>query len=237
MQLFYTPDISGNTYTLPKEESKHCTKVLRKQIDNILDLTDGKGYFYKAKIIDISPKATVVEVIEKLPEKHKRNFNLHIAIAPTKNINRTEWFLEKATEIGINTITPLLTYHSERKEVKHDRLLRVITSAMKQSLKATHPVLEEMVRFEKFIEKPFAGRKYIAYIDEKYNDLLGANYLPSENALILIGPEGDFSSEEVEKAIALGFEPVSLGNCRLRTETAAIAACHTINLINDIHNA
>jgi len=236
MQLFYTPEISGSTYTLTKEESKHCARVLRKNIGDILDLTDGKGFFYKAEIIDASPKATVVNVIDKIPERHKRAFKLHIAIAPTKNISRTEWFLEKSTEIGIDTITPILTFHSERKEVKHERLLRVITSAMKQSLKATHPVLNEMIRFEEFITQPFEGKKYIAYIDDKYNDLLGSKYQANEDALILIGPEGDFSAQEVEKAIALGFEPVSLGSSRLRTETAAVAACHTINLLNDISN-
>ncbi len=164
--------------------------------------------------------------------KDNRDYQIHIAIAPTKNIARFEWFLEKSTEIGIDTITPIICYHSERKEVKIDRLNKVITSAMKQSLKSFHPQLNNKQRFNDFVLQDFDGYKYIAYIGGEVTDELFDQNIQSKNALILIGPEGDFSKEEFNLAKGNGFIPIRLGKSRLRTETAGIVACHTISLLN-----
>lgn len=233
MHLFYTPDLNQQTeYTLNPEESKHCIKVLRLETNDIIQLIDGKGSFCSAKIIDVNPKATRVRIIEQQSEFGKRNHYLHIAIAPTKNIERLEWFLEKATEIGIDEVTPLICERSERKEVKTDRLNKVIVSAVKQSVKAYHPKLNEAVKFKNFITQERAGQKFIAHcMDGEKSSLKDKISLQSEY-LILIGPEGDFSPEELKIALKAGFFPVSLGNSRLRTETAALEACFEINFLN-----
>lgn len=233
MHIFYTPDISGNTYTLDETESKHCVRVLRLEAGDEIILVDGCGGFYRVKITDPNPKRCTVKVIQVEQEYGKSNIEIQVAVAPTKNIERIEWFLEKATEIGINRVTPMLCHHSERKEIKHDRLEKVMISAMKQSLKAYLPQLDELTKFSKFIQQPFEGQKFIAHCDEQYRELLKNAVKPNENYLILIGPEGDFSPEEISMAIDTGFVPVSLGESRLRTETAALVACHTFNLLND----
>ena len=232
MHLFYTPDISSHIYTLEEQESKHCIRVLRLQKGDIIHLTDGKGTMFESRIIQDNPKKCIVEVTDVKKETGKRDFNLHIAVAPTKNIARTEWFLEKATEIGIEEITPVICDHSERKIVKTDRLNKVITAAMKQSLKAYHPKLNETVRFKDFVKNSFEGEKFIAYISDKYNETLKDLYTPGSDITILIGPEGDFSEREVVQAIENGFKPISLGKSRLRTETAALVACHSIEMLN-----
>ena len=175
----------------------------------------------------------MVDVIKSEQNFGLRNFQVHIAIAPTKSIERIEWFLEKATEIGISRVTPLLCRYSERKEIKADRLEKVMVSAMKQSLKAYLPQLDPLTKFSDFISQPFDGQKFIAHCDEQHRDLLKKMVVPNQNYLILIGPEGDFSSEEIEMAIQEGFKPVSLGDSRLRTETAGVVACHTFNLLTD----
>ena len=231
MNLFYAPYIVEPVTTLSEEESKHIIRVLRKQEGDTIYFTDGKGYIYKTTITVANPKSCIVEVIEKKTGEDKCNFELHIAIAPTKNIARTEWFLEKSTEIGIHQITPIICSHSERKDIKHERLNKVITSAMKQSLKSFHPKLNSKTSFKDFIDIPFNGNKYIAYIDKNVTLELSKAY-GGKDALVLIGPEGDFSPEEVEQAIKQGYVPVRLGKSRLRTETAGLVACHTINLIN-----
>lgn len=233
MHIFYTPDLSGNTYTLDESESKHCVRVLRLDQGEEITLVDGRGGFFTAEIADPNPKRCAVKVIESVLDFGIRNFQVHIAIAPTKNIERIEWFLEKATEIGINRITPLLCRYSERKEIKADRLEKVMVSAMKQSLKAYLPQLDPLTKFNDFISQPFDGQKFIAHCDEKHRDLLKNLVVTNQNYLILIGPEGDFSSEEIELAVKAGFHPVSLGDSRLRTETAGVVACHTFNLMND----
>ena len=235
MNLFYSPYIVEPITTLSEDESKHIIRVLRKSEGDTVFFTDGEGYNYKCLIIDANPKKCIVEVIEKTAGDDKRNFKLHIAIAPSKNITRTEWFLEKSTEIGIDQITPIICTHSERKEIKHERLNKVITSAMKQSLKSFHPKLNSKTSFKDFIDIPFNGDKYIAYIDKDVTLELSKAY-GGKDALVLIGPEGDFSPEEVEQAVKRGFVPVRLGKSRLRTETAGIVACHTINLINALHS-
>jgi len=232
MNLFYTPDIQDQFYQLDEVESKHCIRVLRLKEEDIIHLIDGKGSLFKAKIIDAHPKRCTVRCIETKTEFGKLNYNLHIALAPTKNIDRTEWFLEKCTEIGIHEFTPLLSKHSERKVVKHDRLFKVITSAVKQSLKAYHPELNKLTKFSDLVTTPFNGEKYIAHCNEGKKTHLKNLYQVKQNALILIGPEGDFSVEEVKQAKENGFKEISLGESRLRTETAGIVACNIISLEN-----
>ncbi|MDP2336302.1 MAG: 16S rRNA (uracil(1498)-N(3))-methyltransferase [Bacteroidota bacterium] len=233
MHIFYTPDISGNTYTLDEPESKHCVRVLRLVLGDKITLVNGRGGFFTAEITDPDPKRCAVKVTQSEPNFGLRNFQVHVAIAPTKNMERIEWFLEKATEIGINRVTPLLCRYSERKDIKHDRLEKVMVSAMKQSLKAYLPQLDELTKFSEFISQPFNGQKYIAHCEEQHRELLKNAVQPGESYLILIGPEGDFSTEEIELALKAGFLPVSLGDSRLRTETAGVVACHTFNFLNE----
>lgn len=233
MHIFYTPNLLDIHYTLDETESKHCIRVLRLEQDDEITLVDGKGGFFTAQIVDPNPKRCVVKVIKSQLNFGQRSFRVHIAIAPTKNIERIEWFLEKATEIGIDHITPLLCRFSERKEIKNERLEKVMVSAMKQSLKAYLPALDPLTKFHDLISRPFEGQKFIAHCDEQHRDLLKNRILPNQNYLILIGPEGDFSSDEIKMAIDAGFHPVSLGDSRLRTETAGVVACHTFNLLNE----
>ena len=237
MNLFYAPYIVEPVTTLTEEESKHIIRVLRKSGGDTVFFTDGLGYIYRCVIKEANPKKCLIEIVETTAGNDKRDFILHIAIAPTKNITRFEWFLEKSTEIGIDIITPIICSHSERKEVKTHRLNKVITSAMKQSLKSYHPKLEEKASFKEIINLPFKGEKFIAYIDEDVTLELSQAYSPGLDAIVLIGPEGDFSTEEVEEAVKKGFIPVRLGRSRLRTETAGLVACHTINLINDLEES
>lgn len=232
MQIFYAPDISGNTYTLNEEESKHCIRVLRLDIGDEITLVDGKGGLFKTRIVKPEPKRCQVEVYESISEFEKRNQYLHIAIAPTKNIERFEWFLEKATEIGIDEITPLLCDHSERKVINNERLEKIIISAMKQSIKAYHPKLNQMTSFKQFIHSKNDGKLFIAHCYKKDLAHLKNQIHPYQNTTILIGPEGDFSPEEVSLALENDFQEISLGGSRLRTETAGIVACHIINLAN-----
>jgi 16S rRNA (uracil1498-N3)-methyltransferase len=233
MHLFYTPDINNDkTYTLSESESKHAIRVLRLKENDTIILIDGKGIYYEVKITDAHPKKCAVEIVNKRNEVNN-NPHLHIAIAPTKNNDRIEWFTEKCTEIGINEITPIICHHSERKKLKEERIVKTAITAMKQSLKATLPIINNSIPFNRLVTNPFNGKKYIAHCYNENKKLLKNCYQKGENALILIGPEGDFSKQEVDLAIINGFEPVSLGNSRLRTETAGIVACHTINLINE----
>ena len=233
MHLFYTPDLKDNLYILNETESKHCIRVLRLNTNDQIKLIDGKGGFYTAKIIDPNSKKCSIEIIETKKEFGKRNHYLHLAIAPTKNMDRFEWFLEKATEIGIDEITPIICEHSERKILKPDRLEKIIVSAIKQSIKAYKPKLNDLTNYRDFIEQNFNGIKYIAHCEDNQKKLLKNNYNKGQNAIVLIGPEGDFSPEEIEKARNNNFTEISLGESRLRTETAGVVACHTINLLNE----
>lgn len=238
MHLFYTADLKPDQslFQLSEEESKHAVRVLRLNVGDQVQLIDGVGGFYEAEIADAHPKRTQLRILNYTPEFQKPNYHLHIAVAPTKNIDRIEWFLEKATEIGIQEITPIISEHSERKEVKTERLNKVIVSAMKQSLKAYMPLLNEAISLDAFLNKEGADKdlkKAIAHCEEdaekKY---LNQEFERGQRYLILIGPEGDFSPSEIEKAISAGFIPVSLGEARLRTETAALYACTEIALLN-----
>lgn len=232
MNLFYAPEISGQLFTLDKDESGHLIRVLRMKTNDIVHFTDGKGFFYQSKIVEANPKKCVLAIEKKYQGTDNRNYFLQIGIAPTKSNSRFEWFLEKATEIGIDKITPLICERSERKEVKTDRLNRVITAAIKQSIKSFHPMLEEQQTFYSLVSKIFDGQKFIAYVEKEISLSLAKAYLPGNNVLVLIGPEGDFSPEEIEMATKNGFIPINLGISRLRTETAGVVACHTINLLN-----
>jgi len=233
MHIFYTPDITQNSYTLNEEESKHCVRVLRLTIGDIVNLVDGKGGFYTAEITSDNPKKVSLSVLKVETEFHKRNHYLHIAVAPTKNIDRIEWFLEKATELGIDEITPVITDRSERRVVKEDRLNKVITSAVKQSIKAYHPKLNDAISFEAFLREPFDGNRLIAHcIDKGEKQYISKLVAPHQKYLILIGPEGDFTPNEVDLALNKGFKALTLGDNRLRTETAALSVCFEINYLN-----
>lgn len=232
MHIFYTPEINSSSLILSEEESKHCIKVLRLDTGSLLHLVDGRGGFYDAIIEDPHPKRTKLKIVKKIEDFGKRNHYLHIALAPTKNIERVEWFLEKATEIGIDEITPIICDRSERKEVKLDRLNKVITSAVKQSIKAFHPKLNEAIRFSDFIAKSNNSQKFIAHCMEDAKVSIKDKLMPQGNYLVMIGPEGDFSPLELETALSNDFMPVSLGDSRLRTETAALEACFEINFLN-----
>lgn len=231
MHIFYTPDIQS-VHELPEEEAAHALRVLRLQAGDEIMLTDGVGHFYHARISLAAHKRCLVDILEVEPQAPLWSGHLHIAMAPTKNMDRTEWFAEKATEIGIDEITCLNCRFSERKEVKPARLEKILVSAMKQSQKSVLPKLNGMTDFRHFVEKPFEGRKFIAHCEEEEKPLIKDIYKSGENALVLIGPEGDFSPEEIALAKANGFEAISLGNSRLRTETAALVACHTLHVLN-----
>ncbi len=232
MALFYVPDIAER-WELSEEEAAHALRVLRLAVGDELDITDGQGNLYKSVINSIVGKHCHVEAKEIVPVSKGWNGNIHIAVAPTKNMDRIEWFAEKATEIGLDAITFLNCRFSERKVVKNERVERIVVSAMKQSLKYSKPQVEEMVDFKKFVSQNREGEKYIAHCYEGEKMLLKDLHEPGVDATILIGPEGDFSPEEVKMAIEAGYKPVSLGNSRLRTETAALVACHTLMLKNE----
>jgi len=236
MQLFYQSDIDENSKEIifDKEESRHIGKVLRKQRGDIVHLTNGKGYFFEAELTDINPKKCVGEIL-KTEKQLPLPYSLHLAVAPTKLNDRYEWFLEKATEIGVSEITPIICDHSERKIIKPKRYEKILQSAMKQSLKAYLPKLNSQTSFQDFIETPNASQylKYIAHCEETNKQSLKSQLKPQQNILILIGPEGDFSTQEIDFAIKKGFLPVSLGESRLRTETAAIVACHSVAIVNE----
>ncbi len=234
MHLFYTPNLIANTYTLQQEESLHCIKVLRLKEGDEIFLTDGLGNLYKTRITIADSRNCEVEVVEKYAEFEKRAYRLHIAIAPTKNIARFEWFLEKATEIGIDEITPVICDHSIRKDIRIDRMQKIITSAMKQSLKAYHPILHQPVKMSDFVKKEFLGQKIIACCNGDERLSLKDIYKPHHDAVIAIGPEGDFSEEEINLALGYNFTPVSLGRSRLRTETAALTVCQSLYFINEL---
>jgi 16S rRNA (uracil1498-N3)-methyltransferase len=231
--LFYFPRIEEAESFLDEEESKHCARVLRLKEGDVIILMDGLGSFYKASISSANPKKCAFLVLDKNTPPPERNFYLHMAVAPTKNIERFEWFLEKATEMGIDEITPLICRNSERRELKTARLQRVLISAMKQSMHSRLPVLNECLSLPELLKKDTSAyARYIAHCRDGNKELLKNVYPPGKNVLILIGPEGDFTAEEVNDAIQKQFGPVSLGNSRLRTETAALAGCFAINLIN-----
>lgn len=233
MQLFYNPNASEDQKNVlfDKEESGHITKVLRKKEGDLLHVTNGLGYLFTLKIINANSNKCVGEIIESIKTEPK-NYKLHLAVAPTKMNERYEWFLEKATEIGVDEITPIICEHSERKIIKTDRFEKVIVSAMKQSLQTFKPILNEPIHLTDFLNQKFEGFKGIAHCEESGKNTIKEVLKPNSTALLLIGPEGDFSTSEIKKALENNFTPISLGNTRLRTETAAIVACHSVAFVN-----
>jgi len=233
MHVFYTPDITSNEYVLNEEESRHCTKVLRLGIGAHVYLIDGRGGFYKAEIASETKKNVYLSIVETTLNYQQRKHHLHIAVAPTKNIDRLEWFLEKATEIGIEEITPVICDRSERKIVKEDRLNKIITSAVKQSLQAYHPVLNPQTSLDEFLRLDNNSNRMIAHcIENEPRQYISQLLSPGQHYTILIGPEGDFSPDEIKLALNNGYKPLTLGDTRLRTETAALAACFEVNYLN-----
>lgn len=230
MVLFYSPTIEQDL-TLPEDESVHCVRVLRKQVDDTIGIIDGMGHFFEAVITEAHPKHCRVRLVEKRLDT-AGPFRAHIALCPTKNPERVEWFLEKATEVGIGGITFLQSRYSERKTVKTERMDRILVAALKQSVKALKPTLQPLIAFNAFVKQPFDGQKYICHCHPGDKPLLNTVCQPGTPVLVLIGPEGDFSEEEVALAEAQGFKAVSLGDTRLRTETAAFVAAHIIELKN-----
>lgn len=235
MQLFYNPIITekSQTFTFDKTESRHIVRVLRKQEGDLLHITNGKGYLFVAEISVASDKKCLVHIISSTEKKKAWNYRLHIAIAPTKLNDRLEWFLEKATEIGIDEITPIICKHSERKVIKLERFEKIALSAMKQSLKFHLPKINPAVSFKEFIDNKPTGDLFIAHCEEQDKKSFKQEIKPNSDITILIGPEGDFSTNEIELALQNKFTPVTLGESRLRTETAALVACHSVAFINE----
>lgn len=228
MQLFYSSEINETltTFTFDKEESKHIIKVLRKKEGDILHITNGKGYLFECKINFANEKTCEVSIVKSIYQA-PLPYSIHLAVAPTKMNDRYEWFLEKATEIGITEITPIICEHSERKIIKTERMHKIIISALKQSNQFYLPKLNEPISFKDFVKNHNNQNLYIAHCEEGNKIDLKNAINKNEKYTLLIGPEGDFSLEEIHQAIEKGYSPVSLGNTRLRTETAAIVACHT----------
>ncbi|WP_017729817.1 16S rRNA (uracil(1498)-N(3))-methyltransferase [Nafulsella turpanensis] len=234
MQVFYQPDLP-HTLQLPEEEAKHCQRVLRHQPGDIIHVTDGHGSLYTARLTGEQPKRCSFEIVEQLRIAEEKPYAIHIAIAPTKNSERLEWFLEKAMEFGIDEISLLQCRHSERSKINMDRLEKKAISAMKQSLNLRMPRIHPLLKLEDFIRNSEASKsqRFIAYVDETIPQHLKEAAKAGAPACVLIGPEGDFAAEEITAAREAGFIPVSLGKSRLRTETAGIAACHILNLLNE----
>jgi 16S rRNA (uracil1498-N3)-methyltransferase len=234
MQLFYNPNIdeTTETFSFDKEESKHIIKVLRKKDSDILFVTNGSGYLFETEITLASDSKCTVKVIS-FEKKPAPKFHLHLAVAPTKMNDRYEWFLEKATEIGVSEITPIICDRSERKVIKNDRFDKIILTAMKQANGLYLPKLNEAVTFKEFLKRESEGLQLIAHCEETEKKTLKQVLKPNESVTLLIGPEGDFSEKEIALAVEKKYAPVSLGNTRLRTETAAIVACHSIVFFNE----
>lgn len=226
MSFIYVSNIPGDRITLNQTESRHLIKVLRSRKGDRIELTDGKGYLYEASITKASMDACQLHIHSYYLSEPKRTYNLHIAIAPPKNINRFEWFVEKATEIGVDEITPLYCDHSERNKIRIDRLNNIIMAAIQQSRQVYKPQLNELTNFHTFLlqSKPNAGN-YMAHCHEATDKHNTTSFIVNSQTTILIGPEGDFSKDEVQAALNAHFLPLSFGDTRLRTETAGIMAC------------
>lgn len=237
MQLFYNPDIDESTesFSFDKEESRHIIKVLRKKDSDILHVTNGSGLLFETEITLASDNKCIVQVLS-IKKTAEPKFRLHLAVAPTKMNDRFEWFLEKATEIGIQEITPIICDRSERKVINQERFEKIILSAMKQSNETYLPKLNEAISFKEFVKQKNEGLQLIAHCEETDKKSLKDTLKPNESVTMLIGPEGDFSEKEIALALENNYQPVTLGNTRLRTETAAIVACHSVVFFNESSN-
>jgi 16S rRNA (uracil1498-N3)-methyltransferase len=234
MIRFYAPDIEV-TRTLPESDSGHCIRVLRHSAGDCIEVVDGYGNLLRCEIVDPNPKKVVVEIVEKIQLPKEWDVNITLAVAPTKNMDRMEWLAEKAVEMGIDEFITLRCDRSERKVVKRDRLEKIMVSAMKQSLKARLPKLSDMLTFKEFMSRDTSDTKVMGYCDSSFPlKTLAREYKSGNDVIILIGPEGDFSPEEVKLAVSSGYVPMTFGPTRLRTETAALAAVETIHVINQI---
>lgn len=231
MQLFYCPGIPDQEYFLNEEESRHCHKVLRMEAGDELQLTDGCGNFYLARITDISAKRCQFEILKK-EEKSPPFHHIHIAIAPTKNTDRMEWFIEKAVEIGVQEISFLRTEHSERKNLNLNRIQKKAISAMKQSVRPFLPKINALVPFNSFLQTDFVGERFVAHLGKIPADYLHQKATADARYTILIGPEGGFTDLELSELRKRQFQPVKLGDARLRTETAGVVACSILNTLN-----
>lgn len=238
-RIFYAPEVAQGNCELPAEEAGHAVRVLRLKEGDAMTLVDGTGRFYDARITLASPKHCRFETLRTWDDRKPWAGGIHIAVAPTKNMDRMEWFTEKATEIGVDEITLLDCDNSERRVVKTERLEKIAVSAMKQSHKAFKPAITPMMPLRELLRRPFSGQRFIAHCHEaaegdglhlSSRNFLGDLLSADTPSLVLIGPEGDFSISEVEEALSLGFQPISLGESRLRTETAALAAVHLMYL-------
>lgn len=236
MIQFFAPDIES-TLTLPQSDSQHCVRVLRMQPGDELDVIDGRGHRFRCVLADAHSKHAAVEIIEKIDMPLCWSQQITVAVAPTKHMDRMEWMVEKLTEIGVNRIIPLLCRRSERKEIKTERLEKIAVSAMKQSLKSVMPEIYPMTPVREVINSFAEAQRFIAYCDPSIPRLnLSQVYQAVKDAVIMIGPEGDFSPEEIKAALDAGWKPVTLGDNRLRTETAAIVGCDTFHIIDQIKN-
>jgi 16S rRNA (uracil1498-N3)-methyltransferase len=231
MQLFYCPGILHNEFFLSPEESKHCVRVLRKNTGDTIHIIDGQGTFYDASLRDVSSAKCTFDIVNSAHHDRPAHY-IHIAIAPTKNTDRAEWFVEKAIEIGVDEITFLRTAHSERTRINLDRIHKKAISAIKQSIRPYLPEIHDIGKLDSLLKKDFEGQKFVAHLDESSRAYLGKNATKPGNYLVLVGPEGGFSEGELELVREYGYEPVRLGDHRLRTETAGVVACSILNLIN-----
>lgn len=237
MHIFYKEDLSQQTLILSEEESKHCVRVLRMVAGNVITLTDGAGKQVTAKVATAHPKQCVVEIIDTITHQPNKNYYLHLLVAPTKNAERTEWFIEKATELGINEITFIETTNSERAKINMERCLKVAISAMKQSKQWYLPKINNLVLFDKLPQNDsLVTLKYIAWCKAKHGHTIKkmlSNHIINHqiHVQIIIGPEGDFTEQEITKAQQNGYTPISLGNTILRTETAAVYVTSAIRAL------
>lgn len=233
MELFFISEIHlQEPFSLPEEESKHLYKVLRHVAGDHIRITDGSGKYYTAVIDSISQKQCTIHILREENTGISRSYHLHVAIAPTKNNERFEWFLEKGTEIGMDEITPLICRHSERRELKTERMNKILIAALKQCGTGKLPLMNEITDFRKFLEKNNEAQKFICTMGAQ--EYIGRKIIPGKNAVVLIGPEGDFHQSEIDQAMEYGFIPVSLGHSRLRTETAALMTCAIFANVNTI---
>lgn len=238
MHLFLIDSSVEGFATLSAEESRHCVRVLRLGVGDEVWATAGDGTLCRARISLPDERACQIEIVERLPDYGHRPFSLHLAVAPTKNTARMEWLVEKAVEIGVDRITPVLCDHSERTTLRSDRLQRVAVSAMKQSLKATLPTIDEPMPLRTLLAQPANGwTRLICHCADGQRQTLHQLYAPGSDVQVLIGPEGDFSPDEIGQALAVGYQPVTLGNSRLRTETAALYALTALNFMNEAPTA
>jgi len=233
MHVFYAPKIKAEKYILDKKESKHCVKVLRLRKSEPVKLIDGEGNLYDGVIAELNPEGCVINITNIIKDYQKRPYKLHLAVSPLKNPDRFDWLIEKSVEIGVDEITPLICTNSEKKSIRPERINNIIISAMKQSIKARLTFLNPVTSFSEFVRKDFTGIQMIAHCSTGYTrEHIKNIYSKGHDAVLLIGPEGDFTDDEIREAISMGFISIHLGPSRLRTETAAVAACYSVYFLN-----